>query len=181
MVTDAVHARKGRIFVQLWHTGRCSHVSVQPGGQSPVAPSVVPSLGRSRTRLGRLEHSPPRAIELHEIPGIIDQYRRAAANALEAGFDGVEVHAGNGYLLDQFLRDFTNRRTDAYGGPVENRSRLTWEVMRAVAEVCGRERVGIRISPTNTHHDMSDSDPETLFFTAVSGLNGIGPVYSARG
>jgi len=176
-VTDAVHARHGRIFVQLWHTGRCSHVSVQPGGQSPVAPSVVPSRGRSRTPLGRLEHSPPRAIELHEIPGIIDQYRRAAANALEAGFDGVEVHGGNGYLLDQFLRDCTNRRTDAYGGSVENRSRMVWDVMRAVAQVCGRDRVGIRISPTNTHHDMSDSDPERLFFTAVLGLNEIGPVY----
>jgi len=177
VVTDAVHARGGRIFVQLWHTGRCSHVSVQPGGQSPVAPSVVPSKGRSRTPLGRVEHSPPRAIALDEIHGIVDQYCQAAANALTAGFDGVEVHAGNGYLLDQFLRDCTNRRTDAYGGSARNRSRLLWEVTEAVARVCGRERVGVRMSPTNTHHDMSDSDPEGLFFTAVSGLNEIGPVY----
>jgi N-ethylmaleimide reductase len=177
LVTDAVHAHGGRIFVQLWHTGRCSHVSVQPGGQSPVAPSVVPSKGRSRTSLGRLEHSTPRAIALNEISGIVEQYRQAAANALKAGFDGVEVHAGNGYLLDQFLRDCTNRRTDAYGGSPQNRARLMWEVIRAVAGVCGRERVGVRISPTNTHHDMRDSDPESLFFTAVSGLNDIGPVY----
>jgi N-ethylmaleimide reductase len=177
VVTDAVHARDGRIFVQLWHTGRCSHVSTQPGGQPPVAPSVVPSHGRSRTAHGRLEHSVPRAIELDEIPGIVEQYRQAAANALEAGFDGVEVHAGNGYLIDQFLRDCTNRRTDAYGGPPENRARLLWEVMRAIVKACGRERVGVRISPTNTHHEMHDSDPEALFFTAVAGLNEIGPVY----
>jgi N-ethylmaleimide reductase len=142
-----------------------------------VAPSVVPSKGRSRTPLGRLEHSTPRAIALDEIPGIVEQYRQAAANALKAGFDGVEVHAGNGYLLDQFLRDCTNHRTDAYGGLPQNRARLMWEVMRAVAGVCGRERVGVRISPTNTHHDMRDSNPESLFFTAVSGLNDIGPVY----
>jgi N-ethylmaleimide reductase len=177
VVTDAVHARGGRIFVQLWHTGRCSHVSVQPGGALPVAPSVVPSQGRSRTPLGRVQHSPPREIAVAEMPGIVDQYRRAAVNALEAGFDGVEVHAGNGYLLDQFLRDCTNKRADAYGGSPENRARLLWEVMRAVTAECGRERAGLRISPTNTHHDMSDSDPEKLFFTAVAGLNEIGPVY----
>jgi N-ethylmaleimide reductase len=177
VVTDAVHERDGRIFVQLWHTGRCSHVSVQPDGRAPVAPSVVPSAGRSRTPLGRVEHSPPRALERHELPGIVDQYRQAAANALEAGFDGIEVHAGNGYLLDQFLRDCTNRRTDDYGGSARNRARLMWDVMRAVANECGRERVGVRISPTNTHHNMSDSDPEDLFFTAVSGLNDIGPAY----
>ncbi len=176
-VTDAVHARDGRIFVQLWHTGRCSHVSVQPGGQAPVAPSVVPSRGRSRTPGGRLEHSVPRALELEELPGIVEQYRQAAANALTAGFDGVEVHAGNGYLLDQFLRDCTNRRSDLYGGSAHNRCRLMWEVLRAVAQECGRDRVGVRISPTNPHHDMADSDPESLFFTAVAGLNDIAPVY----
>jgi N-ethylmaleimide reductase len=176
-VTDAVHARGGRIFVQLWHTGRCSHVSVQPGGQAPVAPSVVPSRGRSRTPSGRLEHSPPRALEPDELPGIVAQYRQAAANALAAGFDGVEVHAGNGYLLDQFLRDCTNRRTDAYGGSAHNRCRLMWEVLRAVTEECGRDRVGARISPTNPHHEMIDSDPEQLFLTAVAGLNDIAPVY----
>ena len=176
-VTDAVHARGGRIFVQLWHTGRCSHVCIQPGGQAPVAPSAVPSRGRSRTPAGRLEHSPPRALEADELPGIVAQYRQAAANALAAGFDGVEVHAGNGYLLDQFLRDCTNRRMDAYGGSAHNRCRLMWEVLRAVAQECGRDRVGVRISPTNPHHDMVDSDPETLFFTAVAGLNEIAPVY----
>jgi N-ethylmaleimide reductase len=172
-----VHARGGRIFVQLWHTGRCSHVRIQPGGQAPVAPSAVPSRGRSRTPAGRLEHSPPRALEADELPGIVAQYRQAAANALAAGFDGVEVHAGNGYLLDQFLRDCTNRRMDAYGGSAHNRCRLMWEVLRAVAQECGRDRVGVRISPTNPHHDMVDSDPETLFFTAVAGLNEIAPVY----
>ena len=176
-VTDAVHARDGRIFVQLWHTGRCSHVSVQPGGQAPVAPSVVPSRGRSRTPGGRLEHSSPRALEPDELPGIVAQYRQAAANALAAGFDGVEVHAGNGYLLDQFLRDCTNRRTDAYGGSAHNRCRLMWGVLRAVAQECGRDRVGVRISPTNPHHEMFDSDPENLFLTAVAGLNDIAPVY----
>jgi N-ethylmaleimide reductase len=176
-VTDAVHARGGRIFVQLWHTGRCSHVSVQPGGQAPVAPSAVPSRGRSRTPLGRLEHSPPRALALAEMPEIVEQYRHAAANALAAGFDGVEVHAGNGYLIDQFLRDCTNRRTDAYGGSADNRCRLMWEVLRAVADECGCDRVGVRISPTNPHHDMIDSDPEALFFTAVAGLNDIAPAY----
>jgi N-ethylmaleimide reductase len=177
LVTQAVHGSGGRIFVQLWHTGRCSHVSVQPGGGSPVAPSVVPSTGRSRTPLGRVAHSPPRALAREEIPGVVDQYRQAAANALEAGFDGVEVHAGNGYLIDQFLRDCTNRRTDDYGGPTRNRARLLWEVVSAVASVAGRERVGVRMSPTNNHHNMSDSDPEGLFFTAVSGLNEIAPVY----
>jgi N-ethylmaleimide reductase len=176
-VTDAVHARSGRIFAQLWHSGRCSHVAVQPGGEAPVAPSVVPSKGRSRTPLGRLEHSVPRALARDEIPGVVEQYRRAASNALDAGFDGVEVHAGNGYLIDQFLRDCTNQRTDDYGGSARNRARLMWEVMRAVAAECGRERVGVRISPTNTHHNMSDSDPETLFFAAVSGLDEIAPVY----
>jgi N-ethylmaleimide reductase len=176
-VTDAVHARGGRTFVQLWHTGRCSHVSVQPGGNAPVAPSVVPSRGRSRTLSGRLEHSAPRALELDELPGIVAQYRQAAANALAAGFDGVEVHAGNGYLLDQFLRDCTNRRTDTYGGSAENRCRLMWEVLAAVAEEFGHDRIGVRISPTNPHHDMSDSDPETLFSTAVAGMNDIAPMY----
>jgi N-ethylmaleimide reductase len=177
VVTDAVHARGGRIFVQLWHTGRCSHVSVQPDRQAPVAPSGVPSRGRSRTPLGRLEHSPPRALALDEMPGIVGQYRQAAANALAAGFDGVEVHAGNGYLLDQFLRDCTNRRTDLYGGSPQSRCRLLWEVMSAVVDACGRDRVGVRISPTNPHHEMTDSDPETLFVTAVAGLNDIAPAY----
>jgi N-ethylmaleimide reductase len=173
-VTDVVHVRGGRIFAQLWHTGRCSHVSIQPGGQAPVAPSAVRSLGRSRTHLGRLEHSPPRALAIEEIPGVIEQYRQAAANALDAGFDGVEVHAGNGYLIDQFLRDCTNHRIDAYGGAPESRARLMWEVTRVVAEVCGQERTGIRISPTNTHHNMQDSDPERLFLAAISGLRDIG-------
>ena len=176
-VTEAVHAAGSRIFMQLWHAGRCSHVSVLPGGQSPIAPSVVPSRGRSNTLLGRVQHSPPRALELGEMPQLVEQYCRAAENALAAGFDGVEIHAANGYLLDQFLRDSTNHRTDAYGGTPENRSRIVWEIARGVAKVCGRERVGLRVSPTNTHHDMSDSDPEALYLTLATGLNDIGPVY----
>jgi len=176
-VTHAVHAKGGTIFMQLWHAGRCSHYSVQPNNQPPVAPSPVQSNGRSNTPLGRVQHSPPRAFELAEMPGLVEQYRTAAQNALAAGFDGVEVHAANGYLLDQFLRDSINRRTDAYGGSPENRVRIVLEIMRAVAGVFGPERVGIRVSPNNSYHDMKDSDPERLYATLAAGLNDIGIVY----
>jgi N-ethylmaleimide reductase len=176
-VTDAVHAAGGRIFMQLWHAGRCSHVSVQPNGQAPVAPSAIPSRARSNTPLGRLEHSPPRALETEEIPRLIADYCIAARNAMQAGFDGVEVHAANGYLLDQFLRESTNHRSDAYGGSPERRVRLICEVVSAVCGVYGRERVGLRISPTNPYGDMADSDPATLYATLVAGLNEIGPAY----
>ncbi len=176
-VTDAVHARGGRIFVQLWHTGRCSHVSVQPGGQAPVAPSAMPSRGRSRTPSGRLEHSPPRALEPDELPGIVAQYRQAAANALAAGFDGVEVHAGNGYLLDQFLRSASNQRSDAYGGSPQNRVRLTREVVEAVLKVWGAERVGVRISPLSPTNGMSDADPHGTFGHVAAALDALGIAY----
>jgi N-ethylmaleimide reductase len=176
-VTNAVHVAGGHIFMQLWHAGRCSHVSVQEGRAAPVAPSPVQSPGHSNTPHGRLQHSPPRAFDLHEMPGLVEQYRTAARNALAAGFDGVEVHAANGYLLDQFLRDSINRRTDTYGGSPENRVRIVLEVLRAVTDVFGPERVGIRISPTNPYLDMADSDPERLYATLVAGLNEIGLVY----
>lgn len=146
-VTDAVHAAGGRIVCQLWHVGRISHVDLQPNGAAPVAPSAIRAAGTTFTAQGAVEYSMPRALETGEIPGIIDQYVHAAVCARHAGFDGVELHAANAYLLDQFIRDSTNLRTDRYGGPIENRTRLTVEVTEAVAGVWGGDRVGIRLSP----------------------------------
>ncbi|WP_035991219.1 alkene reductase [Leptolyngbya sp. KIOST-1] len=170
-VTEAVHAKGGRIFLQLWHVGRISHPSLQPDGATPVAPSAIQPQGDAMTYEGMQRFVTPRALELEEIPGIVDQYRQAAKNALEAGFDGVEVHGANGYLLDQFLRDGSNHRTDAYGGPVENRARLLLEVTEAVVEVLGGDRVGVRLSPSSTFNDMSDSDPRATFGYAIQALN----------
>ncbi|WP_457587625.1 alkene reductase [Ensifer canadensis] len=146
-VTDAVHAAGGLIVCQLWHVGRFSHVDLQPDGAAPVAPSAIRAEGQTYTEKGMLDVSMPRALETMEISGIIQQYRHAAECAQRAGFDGVEVHSANSYLLDQFLRDSTNQRSDAYGGNIENRSRLTLEVTAAVVEVWGHNRVGIRLSP----------------------------------
>ncbi|HEY5208495.1 MAG TPA: alkene reductase [Stellaceae bacterium] len=176
-VTDAIHRNGGRTFLQLWHCGRCSHPDWRPDGSHPVAPSAVQSIGGMTTANGRQQHAMPRALELHELPGIVDQYRQATVNALAAGFDGVEVHAGNGYLIDQFLQDASNRRTDHYGGSIENRCRLLWEVLDAVIGVAGADRVGIHISPTNVHHGISDGDPEKLFAVVVDRLNGYGLAY----
>ena len=162
-VTDAVHARGGRIFLQLWHVGRISHPSLQPRGVLPVAPSAIRPQGETITHDGPQPFVTPRALETAEIPGIVAQFRRGAAGALAAGFDGVEVHGANGYLLDQFLRDGSNRRRDAYGGPVENRARLLLEVTEAVAEVWGADRVGVRLSPLGSFNSMTDSDPEATF------------------
>jgi N-ethylmaleimide reductase len=171
-VTDAVHAAGGHIFLQLWHCGRCSHPDWRPDGSHPVAPSPIRSIG-GMTKAGTwIQHAEPRALEQDELPGIVDQYRQAAANALAAGFDGVEIHAGNGYLIDQFLQDASNRRTDGYGGSIENRCRLLWEVLDAVVGAGGADRVGIHISPTNVHHGISDSAPEKLFAVVVESLNG---------
>lgn len=170
-VNDAVHQAGGRIFLQLWHVGRISHPSLQPNGDLPVAPSAIAPAGEAATYEGMKPFVTPRALDLSEIPGIIEQYRQAAANALEAGFDGVEVHGANGYLLDQFLRDGTNHRTDAYGGSVENRARLLLEVVDAVVGVWGAGRVGVRLSPSGTFNDMSDSDPESTFGYVVEALN----------
>lgn len=176
-VTDAVHAAGGRMFLQLWHVGRISHPSLQPGGALPVAPSAIRPAGEAMTPTGMAPFVTPRALETGELPGIVEQYARAAANARAAGFDGVEVHCANGYLLDQFLRDGSNQRTDGYGGNAANRARLLLEVTAAVCGVLGRERVGVRLSPDNAFNDMHDSDPHTTFTTAVELLNDIGPVY----
>ena len=138
LVTTAVHAKGGRIFLQLWHVGRISHPSLQPNGEVPVAPSAIAPQGMASTFTGEQPFVTPRALELDEIPGIIEDYRKAAENALAAGFDGIEVHGANGYLLDQFLQDGSNHRTDAYGGSIENRARLLLEVMEAVIGVWGR-------------------------------------------
>ena len=162
-VTDAVHAKGSRIFLQLWHVGRISHPSLQPGNADPVAPSAIRPEGEAFTEEGLKPFVTPRALRVDELPGIVEDYRKAAENALEAGFDGVEVHAANGYLLDQFLRDGSNTRTDAYGGPVENRARLLFEVLDAVVDVWGADRVGVRLSPINSFNHMSDSDPDATF------------------
>jgi N-ethylmaleimide reductase len=176
-VTDAVHAAGGRIVLQLWHVGRISHPSLQPDGQLPVAPSAIKPAGQALTYQGPQDFVTPRALEADEIPGIIEQYRRAAENAKRAGFDGVEIHNANGYLLDQFLRDGTNQRTDNWGGTLENRMRLPTAVLEAVISVWGADRVGIRLSPSGTFNDMHDSDPETTFGTFIDRLNGYGLAY----
>jgi N-ethylmaleimide reductase len=170
MVTEAVHGEGGVIFVQLWHVGRISHPDFR-GGELPVAPSSVAPRGMSTFTPSGLKPIPtPRALELDEIPGIVDEFRQAAKNARAAGFDGVEVHGANGYLLDQFLQDCTNQRTDRYGGSVENRARLLLEVVDAVAGVLGPERVGVRLSPGGTFNDMMDCDPEGIFDYVVQRL-----------
>jgi len=170
-VTEAVHEAGGRIFLQLWHVGRISHPSLQPGGALPVAPSAIQPKGNAYTESGFQPFVTPRALGLNELPGIVEQYRKAAMYAREASFDGVEIHAANGYLIDQFLRDGSNSRTDAYGGPVENRCRLLIEVVTAVVGVWGANRVGVRLSPLSPANDIADSDPQALFTYAVEQLN----------
>ncbi|MDE1962269.1 MAG: alkene reductase [Xanthomonadaceae bacterium] len=169
-VTDAVHAAGGRIVLQLWHVGRISHTSLQPGGKAPVAPSAIRADAKVFTAEGFSDVSEPRALELAEIPALIDSYRAAARRAIEAGFDGVEVHAANGYLIDQFLRDKSNQRTDAYGGSIENRTRLLVEVCEAVANEIGAGRTGVRLSPLTPFGDIADSNPQALFNRAVERL-----------
>lgn len=176
-VTKRVHDAGGRIFLQLWHVGRVSHVSLQPGGQAPVAPSAVAADAKTFIKGGFAQVSAPRALAIDEIPGIVASYRRAAANAIRAGFDGVEVHAANGYLIDQFLKDGANKRTDAYGGAIENRARLLVEVMQAVTAEIGAERTGIRLSPVTPSNGISESNPTPLFAHVIDRLNEIRPVY----
>jgi len=176
-VTDAVHQAGGHIFLQLWHVGRISHPALQPNGELPVAPSAIKPEGNAFTEQGFVPFVTPRALETDEIPGIIEQYRVASQNALDAGFDGVEIHAANGYLIDQFLRDSTNHRTDAYGGSLENRTRLLNEVTAAVVSVWGTKRVGVRLAPISPANDISDSDPETLFTYVVEQLNKFNLLY----
>lgn len=169
-VTDAVHAKAGHIVLQLWHVGRISHTSLQPDGKAPVAPSAIRAEAKVYTAEGFVDVSMPRALALDELPALIDSYRQAALNAIEAGFDGVEVHAANGYLIDQFLRDKSNQRTDAYGGSIDNRTRLLFEVCEAVAGAVGTGRTGVRLSPLTTFGDVADSDPQALFNHVVARL-----------
>jgi N-ethylmaleimide reductase len=163
LVTDAVHAAGGKIFLQLWHVGRISHPCFQPDGRLPIAPSAITPKGQVFTGEAMADYVAPRALELSEIPGIIQEYVHGARCAKQAGFDGVEIHNANGYLLDQFLRDGTNHRTDSYGGSIANRARLTLEVTEAVVSVWGADRVGIRLSPAGVFNDMHDSDPLATF------------------
>ena len=170
-VTDGVHAEGGKIVIQLWHVGRISHPSLLPNGAQPVAPSAIKPNGKAFTYQGLVDYVEPRALAVSELPSIVADYVHATKCALAAGFDGVEIHAANGYLLDQFLRDGTNKREDEYGGSIENRSRLLLEVTKAVVEVAGSDKVGIRISPVNPFNDMKDSNPQALFNHVVTALN----------
>jgi N-ethylmaleimide reductase len=176
-VTEAVHEEGGQVALQLWHVGRISHPSLQPDGQLPVAPSAIKPAGQAFTARGLKDFVTPRALAGEEIPAVVAQYASAAVRAREAGFDGVEIHAANGYLIDQFLRDGTNHRTDAYGGSVENRTRFLLDVVEAVTSVWPRGRIGVRISPSGTFNDMSDSDPEAHFKYVAKALNPFGLAY----
>ena len=172
IVTSAVHAKGGKIVSQLWHVGRISHSSLHPTEGLPVAPSAIAPTGQVYTASWQLaDYETPRALSVNEIADLIASYRHAAIQAKAAGFDGVEVHAANGYLLDQFLQDGSNHRTDTYGGSVANRSRIVLEVLKAVIGVWGSERVGIRLSPYGTFNDMSDTDPLGLFTSVIEQLN----------
>jgi N-ethylmaleimide reductase len=175
-VTDAVHAKGGVIFLQLWHVGRQSHVSMT-GGVAPLAPSAIPVEDLVFTKDGWIKASPARALETGEIKEIVEQFRQGAIRAKAAGFDGVEIHGANGYLVDQFLQDGSNQRTDLYGGTIENRVRFLLEVTDAVTSVRGGDRVGVRLGPSGTFGTMSDSDPNALFGHAVAALNRFGLAY----
>ena len=170
-ITDAVHAKGGIIFLQLWHAGRIGHSSTKPGGALPVAPSAVRPAGEIANAAGeRVPFETPRALDLEEIPALIESFRLGARNALAAGFDGIEVHGANGYLLEQFLQARTNQRTDRYGGSLENRTRLLHEICAAVAEIVGPDRVGVRLSPYGIASDSHEDDPMTLYTHVVKSL-----------
>jgi N-ethylmaleimide reductase len=176
LVTDAVHKAGGLIFLQLWHVGRISHPSLQPDGVLPVAPSAIKPIGEAfiENENGEGQLVPfvtPRALQIEEMPYIVRQYTHGSRKALEAGFDGVEVHAANGYLLDQFINSRSNHRVDGYGGAIENRARLLMEVVEAVSDVWGQDRVGVRLSPLGTFNDMGDDDPEITFGYIAENLN----------
>jgi len=171
-VTDAVHQADGRMVSQLWHVGRISHPSLQPDNASPVAPSAIAAKGMTFTAdWNQVAFAAPRVLETEEIPGLISDYIKAARNAQQAGFDGIEVHGANGYLLDQFLQDGSNQRTDNYGGSIENRTRLLLEVIDAVATVWESDRIGVRLSPYGTFNSMQDSDPVALFSHVIQQLD----------
>jgi N-ethylmaleimide reductase len=176
-LVEDVHTAGGRIVLQLWHVGRISHPSLQPGGALPVAPSAIRPDGQAFTAQGLQPFQTPRALEIREIEGVVSQFAVGAKRAREAGFDGVEIHGANGYLIDQFLRDGSNRRTDRYGGSVVDRLRFLLEVTEAVVDVWGEGRVGVRVSPTSPFNDMHDSDPVRTFSAAAKALNNLGLAY----
>ncbi|MBD0343789.1 MAG: alkene reductase, partial [Coleofasciculus sp. Co-bin14] len=175
-ITEAVHANGGRIFLQLWHCGRVSHPSLL-GGELPVAPSAIAAVGSVHTPEGKRTLETPRALETDEISEIVEQFRKGAENALAAEFDGIELQGAFGYLIDQFLQDGSNQRADEYGGSVENRSRFLLEVVEAVSSVWGGDRVGIKLSPSNTFYGMYDSNPEATFGYVIDALNRFGLAY----
>lgn len=176
LITDAVHAAGGQIFLQIWHGGRACHPLLNKGAQ-PVAPSPIAISGEVRTPEGKKPYVIPRELRDDELPGIAAGFKNAAQNALAAGFDGIEIHGANGYLLDEFLRDGANKRADLYGGSLENRARLTLEVLEAVSSVWGNDRVGLRISPLNSYNSMIDSDPAGLSAWLAARLNECGLAY----
>ncbi len=176
LVTQAVHERGGKIFLQLWHSGRVAHPSLL-NGELPVAPSAIAPQGQLHTPIGKVNIEVPRALETEEIPPIVQQFRQGAKNAMTAGFDGIELHGAFGYLIDQFLQDGSNQRTDRYGGSIENRARFLLEVVEAVTEVWGGNRVGIKLSPSNTFYGMYDSDPKATFSYVINALNNFNLAY----
>ncbi|WP_374305195.1 alkene reductase [Methylocella sp.] len=182
-VTDAVHGEGGLIFIQLWHVGRISNVSLQPSGAAPVSSSAIAAKAQVYDETGFVPTSTPRALETSEIARVVEDYRRAAENARKAGFDGVEIHAANGYLLDQFLRDGVNRRDDEFGGSVENRLRFPLQVVDAVLDVWDRARVGVRVSPVSPFNDIADSAPESVFvpFAEALGARGLAYLHAIEG
>jgi N-ethylmaleimide reductase len=176
-VTEAVHQEGGKIYLQLWHTGRASHPDFQVGGALPVSASAIAPIGDAHTPLGKKPYVTPRALETDEIPGVVQTYADATRRAQDAGFDGVEIHAANGYLIDQFLRDGSNHRTDGYGGSIANRLRFLQEVTEAVVAAWSANRVGVRLSPTNPFNDMKDSSSVATFSAAAELLNRYGLAY----
>lgn len=182
-VTDAVHAAGGRIFAQLWHVGRISHVSLQADAAAPVAPSAITAKSKTYIETGFAETSAPRALETAEIADVVADFAKAAENARRAGFDGIELHGANGYLIEQFIKDGTNKRTDQYGGSIENRVRFPLEVVDAVLKAFPKERVGIRLSPVSPANDASTSDPAEVYGHLVKelGKRGIGFIHVVEG
>lgn len=176
-ITERVHAKGGRIFLQLFHAGRQSHSDMQPNGAQPVAPSAVEYEGVAYTAKGWVPSTPHRALSETEIVSLVEDFRRAAERGLQAGFDGVEIHAANGYLIDQFLQDGSNRRDDAYGGTIEKRARFLMDITRAIISVWGSERVAVRLGPSGSFGDMKDSDPEALFVHVAEQLAPLGLAY----
>jgi len=175
-ITESVHKAGGRIHVQLWHMGRVVHPSLN-NGAIPISSSDIKAPGQAHTYDGKQDYVQPRSLPLDEIPALLNDYRRAARNAIDAGFDGIQIHAANGYLLDQFLRDSDNKRTDQYGGSIENRIRLLLEVVKTISEEIGADRVGVRLSPNGASQGTNDSDPVALFTAAAKGLSDAGIAY----